>query len=85
MLHFGGVLGWQPQAVIRFSEALTGCPRPRCTDADLAGVLDEYFALRHGSVRAWTNLTLWGSADAALAPTELNFDCSKCQASLNHA
>ena len=45
VLHLGGVLGWQPQDVIRFSEALTGCPWPRCTDADLAAVLDEYQSL----------------------------------------
>ena len=45
VLHLGGVLGWQPRAVIRFSEALTGCPWPRCNDADLAAVLDEYQTL----------------------------------------
>ena len=45
VLHLGSVLGWQPQDVIRFSEALTGCPWPRCTDADLAAVLDEYQTL----------------------------------------
>ena len=45
VLHLGGVFGWQPQAVIRFSEALTGCPWLRCTDADLTAVLDEYQAL----------------------------------------
>jgi hypothetical protein len=42
VLRAGAVLGWRRQEVIAFAEALTGCPWPRCTGADLQMVLGEY-------------------------------------------
>lgn len=42
VLRAGAVLGWRTAEVIAFAEALTGCPWPRCTAADLQLVLGEY-------------------------------------------
>jgi hypothetical protein len=42
VLRAGAVLGWRRPEVIAFAEALTGCPWPHCTAADLQMVLGEY-------------------------------------------
>ena len=68
VLHLGSVLGWQPQDVIRFSEALTGCPWPRCTDADLAAVLDEYQTLIQVIEMKETKTARRVASDGGLAP-----------------
>lgn len=41
----GGGLGWSPDRVAEFAEALTGTPWSECGDAQLVEVLDEYSAL----------------------------------------
>lgn len=45
VLQLGGALGWRPQEVISFAEALTNCPWRRCGPSEFETVLAEYRAL----------------------------------------
>ena len=45
VLRLGGSLGWSPDAVIAFTEALTGRPWRQCSHAELRLVLREYRTL----------------------------------------
>ncbi len=45
VFHLGAVLGWSPDAVITFTEALTGRPWRACGQAELRLVLWEYRTL----------------------------------------
>jgi hypothetical protein len=72
VFHLGAVLGWSPDAVIAFTEALTGRPWRACGHADLRLVLREYRGLveaiqakaaRH-ALQCW--MTAIGDSDAAV-------------------
>lgn len=45
VFHLGAMLGWSPDAVIAFSEALTGRPWRACGQVELRLVLWEYRTL----------------------------------------
>ena len=67
VLRLGGLLGWQPDEVIGFAEALTGCPWRRCGCAEFEVVLDEYIGLVHAIHARAARRRLWkgGNGDAA--------------------
>ncbi len=45
VFQLGAALGWSPEAVIAFTEALTGRPWRECGQAELEVVLQEYRGL----------------------------------------
>lgn len=47
VLALGGILGWQPQEVIRFTEELTDCPWHRCGRVQFQAALAEYLDIAH--------------------------------------
>ena len=45
VLDYGDRLGWPTPQIIHFTEALTGCPWPRCRAPEFLAVLDEYLMI----------------------------------------